>query len=308
VANEYRLLSYRDGKRASPGVLVGERVYPAAALLKGAEGIDSGSVLGILQSWPAAHAKLAAAAGSVRPTEGKSLPEVALLAPILYPGALFCAGANYWDHMEEMAKAQGQTVDRAKRPKDPWFFLKTVAHSVIGPGAPAKLPAASKQIDWEAELGVVIGKAGRDLPVARAMEVVAGYTIVNDLSARDLMRREDRIGTPFTFDWIGQKCFDDAAPMGPWITPAAYIPDHANLSVKLWVNGVIKQDSNTKQLVHSIPEQISYLSHRVTLRPGDVIATGTPSGVGMPRGEFLKHGDTVKIEIGGCGTLTTPIA
>ena len=186
------------------------------------------------------------------------------------------------------------------------FGLK---HEIENPGDPIVLPRQlrSDEVDFEAELGVVIGRAGRDLPVARAMELVAGYTIVNDLSARDLMRREDRIGTPFTFDWIGQKCFDDAAPMGPWITPAAYIADPANISVKLWVNGVLKQDSNTSRMLFTLAEQISYLSHRVTLRPGDVIATGTPSGVGMPRGEFLKHGDTVKIEIGGCGTLTTPI-
>ena len=115
------------------------------------------------------------------------------------------------------------------------------------------------------------------------------------------MKRE---GSPFVYDWLGQKCFEDGAPMGPWLTPAAYVPDPNNLAIKLWVNGVLKQDSNTGRMVHSIAEQIAYLSRHVTLQPGDVIATGTPAGVGMPRGEFLKVGDEVKIEIEGLGTLT----
>ena len=114
------------------------------------------------------------------------------------------------------------------------------------------------------------------------------------------MKRE---GSPFGMDWVGQKCFEDAAPMGPWLTPAAYISDPHNLAIKLWVNGVLKQNSNTSRLVHNIAEQIAYLSRHITLNPGDVIATGTPAGVGMPRGEFLKAGDEVRIEIDSCGEL-----
>jgi 2-keto-4-pentenoate hydratase/2-oxohepta-3-ene-1,7-dioic acid hydratase in catechol pathway len=306
MASEYRLLSYRGAKGAEAGVLVGDRVYPAAALLKGS-GVDASSVLAILQNWAKAHRALAKAAAKVKPKDGKLLAKIKLFAPVLYPGGLFCAGANYWDHMEEMAKAQGRTVDRSNRPHEPWFFLKTSAHSVIGPGAPAHLPANSQAVDWEAELGVVIGKPARNVSVAKALDHVAGYTIVNDLSARDLMMRKDRPPV-MTYDWVGQKCFDDAAPMGPWIVPAAYVKNVGNLTVKLWVNGVLKQNSNTSELIHNVPEQVSYLSEHVTLRPGDIIATGTPAGVGMPRGEFLKKGDVVKIEIEGCGTLTNPMA
>ncbi|MGH7006730.1 MAG: fumarylacetoacetate hydrolase family protein, partial [Alphaproteobacteria bacterium] len=212
----------------------------------------------------------------------------------------------------EMARAgaaaggnAGAAYVRPPKPADPWFFVKTSAHSVIGPGAPIQLPAFSKKVDWEAEIGVVIGRAKRDLPVERAFEAVAGYTIVNDLSARDFIKRE---GSIFVFDWLGQKCFDGSAPMGPWITPADYVPDPEDISVKLSINGVPKQNSNSKLMVHSIAEQIAYLSRHVTLRPGDVIATGTPAGVGMPKGEFLKPGDEVKIEIGGCGTLVNRVA
>lgn len=304
MANEYRLVSYADGADgARAGVLVNDRVVPAASLLKDVAGIDSGSVLGLLRAWDVVHARLHKAAQSVGPNDGAALSGVKLLAPILYPGALYCAGANYWDHLEEMAEIAKRVTGKAPamtKAKDPYFFMKNTAGAIIGPDTPARLPPFSKQVDWEAELGVVIGRPARNISEAQAFDVVAGYLIVNDLSARDLMKRE---GSPFGMDWVGQKCFEDAAPMGPWLTPAAYVPDPNNLPIKLWVNGVLKQNSNTSRLVHGIAEQVAYLSRHFPLFPGDVIATGTPSGVGMPRGEFLKVGDEVRIEVGGCGAL-----
>jgi 2-keto-4-pentenoate hydratase/2-oxohepta-3-ene-1,7-dioic acid hydratase in catechol pathway len=305
MASEYRLVSYaEDGVAPKAGVLVGERVVPAATLLQGADGIDSSSVLGLLRAWDSAHPRLHAAAQKVQPNDGIALAQVKLLAPILYPGALFCAGANYWDHLEEMAEIAKRTIGKAPsmvKGAEPYFFMKTAAGSIIGTDTPARLPSFSKQVDWEAELGVVIGKETRNISEAKAFDAVAGYLIVNDLSARDLMKRE---GTPFGMDWVGQKCFEDAAPMGPWFTPAAYVRDPNDMPIKLWVNGVLKQNSNTGRMVHGIAEQIAYLSRHFTLFPGDVIATGTPAGVGMPRGEFLKVGDEVRIEVGGCGRLT----
>jgi 2-keto-4-pentenoate hydratase/2-oxohepta-3-ene-1,7-dioic acid hydratase in catechol pathway len=300
----YRLVSFANGAGApTAGVLAGERVIPATSLLQGMNGIDATSVLGLLQSWDAVHPRLHAAIADVSPRDGISLAETRLLAPILYPGALYCAGANYWDHLEEMAEIAKRTTGKAPsmtKGKEPWFFMKSCAGAIIGTQAPARLPSFSQQVDWEAELGVVIARPTRNIPEERALEAVAGYLIVNDLSARDLMKRE---GTPFIYDWIGQKCFEDSAPMGPWFTPAAYIADPNNLAIKLWVNGTLKQNSNTGRMVHSIAEQIAYLSRHITLQPGDVIATGTPAGVGMPRGEFLNVGDEVKIEIEHCGTL-----
>ena len=202
--------------------------------------------------------------------------------------------------MSEIAKrTTGKAPSMTKAP-EPWFFLKTTAGSIIGDGTPARLPSFSKHVDWEAELGAVIARPTRNISEADALSAVAGYLIVNDLSARDLMKREN---SPFIYDWIGQKCFEDGAPMGPWLTPAAYVKDPNDLSIKLWVNDVLKQDSNTGKMVHNTAEQIAYLSRHVTLQPGDIIATGTPAGVGLPRGEFLKAGDTVKIEIDGLGTL-----
>jgi 2-keto-4-pentenoate hydratase/2-oxohepta-3-ene-1,7-dioic acid hydratase in catechol pathway len=299
----YRLVSYADNNTAEPvaGILAADRVVPASSVL----GDAFSTVIGILKKWDEIHPRLAKACEDAAfAQKGVPLSSVKLLAPILYPGAFYCAGANYWDHLNEMAaiakKTTGRDVHIAK-PAEPWFFLKTAAGSIIGDGAPARLPGFSKQVDWEAEIAAVIARPTRNISEKDALSAVAGYVIVNDLSARDLMKRE---GSIFVYDWIGQKCFEDAAPMGPWLTPSSYISDPNNLAIKLWVNGVLKQDSNTSKMVHNTAEQIAYLSRHITLQPGDVIATGTPAGVGLPKGEFLKAGDEVKIEIAELGTLT----
>jgi 2-keto-4-pentenoate hydratase/2-oxohepta-3-ene-1,7-dioic acid hydratase in catechol pathway len=301
----YRLVSYADNQGTPvAGVLIAGRVVPANRIL----GDRFATVMDILRAWDETHPRLAKACDDKALAEsGEPLASIKLLAPLLYPGALYCAGANYWDHLNEMAAIAKQTTGRdvhISKPAEPWFFMKTAAGSIIGDGAPARLPSFSKQVDWEAEIAAVIARPTRNISEQDALNAVAGYVIMNDLSARDLMKRE---GSIFVYDWIGQKCFDDAAPMGPWLTPAAYISDPNNLSIKLWVNGVLKQDSNTAKMVHSTAEQIAYLSRHVTLQPGDVIATGTPAGVGLPRGEFLKAGDVVKIEIAELGTLTNTI-
>jgi 2-keto-4-pentenoate hydratase/2-oxohepta-3-ene-1,7-dioic acid hydratase in catechol pathway len=300
MSSGYRLLSYRDnGGQPQAGMLVGDRVHRVAPMLGDIP--NASSVMGLLKAWDQVHPRLHKAAANA--SGGQPLSEVDLLAPLLYPGALFCAGANYWDHLEEMAEIAKRTTGKAPsmtKGAEPWFFLKTTAGSIVGHNTPARLPKFSKQVDWEAELGVVIARPTRSISENNAFDAVAGYLIVNDLSARDLMKRE---GTPFIYDWVGQKCFEDGAPMGPWFTPAAYVADPNNLAIKLWVNGMLKQNSNTGRMVHGIAEQVAYLSRHVTLQPGDIIATGTPAGVGMPRGEFLKAGDEVKIEIDGCGSL-----
>jgi 2-keto-4-pentenoate hydratase/2-oxohepta-3-ene-1,7-dioic acid hydratase in catechol pathway len=303
----YKLLTYQAGRDARAGVLVNDTVYDAAKLTRNAA---HSSVLGVLADWPKASRALAQAAKSI--TAGKSrvkgapLARAKLLAPVLYPGAIFCAGANYRDHAEEMARVQGVPLEKDQRELglSPWHFIKTARGSVVGPGTTVKLPAYSRMVDWEVELAAVIGRPARNVTPERALDYVAGYTIANDLSARDVMKRPHLPdASPFKVDWLSQKCFDGSCPLGPWITPASAIPDPQALAMKLWVNDELMQDSHTSRMIFSTAEQIAQLSTRVTLSPGDLILTGTPAGVGMARKRFLKAGETVRLWIDGIGEL-----
>jgi 2-keto-4-pentenoate hydratase/2-oxohepta-3-ene-1,7-dioic acid hydratase in catechol pathway len=307
----YRLLSHRSGREARAGVLVGGQIYDAARLTGRA---DWSSVLGALQEWPKANRAFAAAARRIASgkSKAKGLPfkRAKLLAPVLYPGSIFCAGANYTDHMAEMARAQGKEPGPTMKDlgEQPWHFVKT-SRSVVGPDSAVKLPAYSQKVDWEVELAVVIGKTAKDVPAEKALDCVAGYTIANDLSARDAMKREGNpVASPFHYDWVSQKCFDGSCPLGPWIVPAGDLRDPHNLGIRLWVNGELMQDSHTSKLIFNTAEQIAMLSSRVTLRPGDLILTGTPAGVGMGRGRFLKAGDTVRLWIEEIGEFSHTLA
>jgi 2-keto-4-pentenoate hydratase/2-oxohepta-3-ene-1,7-dioic acid hydratase in catechol pathway len=290
-------------------VVVGEQVFDAEALTRNAA---YATVLGILNDWRRAEAAIRRAAVSAarRKAKGRPLKRIKLLAPVLWPSAIYCAGANYTDHMLEMARLQN--IPPAPDPHEaglkPWHFIKA-PRTVVGDKATVKLPATSNAIDWEAELGAVIGRTAKNVPLERALDYVAGYTIANELSARDLGRRPQLPDqSPFKYDWVGQKCFDDACPLGPWIVPAHDIKDPQKLGIKLWVNDVLKQDSNTSQMIFTLAEQIAHLSSRITLYPGDIILTGTPAGVGAARKEFLKRGDVTKVWIEGIGTLTNKFA
>jgi 2-keto-4-pentenoate hydratase/2-oxohepta-3-ene-1,7-dioic acid hydratase in catechol pathway len=308
----YKLLSFQSGGEARAGLLVGERVYDAARVT----GVPAwSSVLGALGDWRGAHREFAALAKRIAAGKSKAkgvpLARVKLLAPVLYPGNIYCAGANYTDHMAEMARAQGKEPGPTMKElgEKPWHFVKTSRSSVVGPGAKVKLPAYSQKVDWEVELVAVIGRMAKDLPVDEALACVAGYTIANDLSARDAMRREKNpASSPFHYDWVSQKCFDGSCPLGPWIVPAGDIVDPHRLGIRLWVNGELMQDSHTSKLIFDTAEQIAMLSSRVTLHPGDLVLTGTPAGVGMGRGRFLKAGDTVKLWIENIGELAHTLA
>ncbi len=305
----YQLVTYQSDKGPRAGIAVGDKLFDAAALTRKAA---YASVLAILQDWRAAQGvlKKAAAAAGKSKLKSRPLAKTKLLAPVLWPSAIYCAGANYTDHMMEMAKLQG--IPPAPDPHEvglkPWHFIKA-SRTVTGDKATVKLPAASNAIDWEAELGAVIGRTAKNVPLEKALDYVAGYTIANELSARDLGRRNQLPdSTPVKWDWVGQKCFDDACPLGPGIIPASDIKDPQKLGIKLWVNDVIKQDSNTSDMIFNLAEQLSHLSSRITLYPGDIILTGTPAGVGAARKEFLKPGDVTKVWIENVGTLTNKMA
>jgi 2-keto-4-pentenoate hydratase/2-oxohepta-3-ene-1,7-dioic acid hydratase in catechol pathway len=217
---------------------------------------------------------------------------VRLLAPVPRPAKIFGIGLNYHDHAEEIGM---------DKPAEPLLFAM-FANTVIAPEDPILIPAMSSQIDYEAELAVIIGRRGRHIEVANALEHVAGYTIVNDVSARDLQFKDSQ--------WIRGKSFDTFLPMGPVVVPTSELGDAGNLDIQLRLNGQTMQQSNTRNLIFNVPELVSYISRIATLEPGDIIATGTPGGVGFARKPpvFLRAGDVIEIEIEGIGTLRNPVS
>ena len=233
------------------------------------------------------------------PPSGARLPVdvITLRAPLPQPlRSLFCVGRNYHAHAAELAT----TVFSTTMPKDdPWpIVFGKLPECVIGPFDTVQMPApaASVQIDYESELTIVIGRGGRDIPRSRAMDHVFGYTIVNDVTARDLQGKHKQ--------WFLAKSLDTFCPMGPWLVTADAV-DPANLGVKCWVNDELRQNANTRDLIFDIPTLIETISAGLTLRPGDIIATGTPAGVGMgfkPE-RWLAAGDVVRIEIDGLGFI-----
>ena len=303
--SHYRLLNFRNGDdRVHPGLLVNDQVFSLSEIGERfcLPDLPTESVLAILESWDQCAPVLSGVADTISNSDmaGVSLDNVELDIPVRYPQALYCAGANYVDHLEEMTGNKPNKADLS-----PFFFLKPPRPTMIPSGSSVTIPGYTQQLDWEAEIAMVIGRKAREVGLDTAMDYVAGLTILNDLSARDLMTRTD---VPFLFDWIGQKCFMGAAPTGPWITPLSAIDDPNDLAIRLWVNDTLHQDSNSSQMIFNYAEQIENLSKHVTLYPGDIIATGTPAGVGHSKGVYLKPGDIVRVEIEELGELTTYMA
>jgi 2-keto-4-pentenoate hydratase/2-oxohepta-3-ene-1,7-dioic acid hydratase in catechol pathway len=310
---DYQILTYRTVTgEASAGVLVRSSVYDVASQPGLAH---CRTVMDILNDWRNTEKLLRDAARSIDASAAVGLPlaDLELLAPIPNPGAVYCCGANYTDHINEMRpllKNLPQDITKRELVGDePWHFISTVRGSIVGPGTSVPKPHGSQRLDWEIEMAVVIGITARGVSAERALEHVAGYTIANDLSARDLSTRpEIHEAIPFRTDWTTHKCFDGSLPCGPWITPASQISDPQKLDLKLWVNDELMQDSNTTQMVYSVAQQIAKLSINKTLYPGDMILTGTPAGVGAGRGVFLKSGDKVRMRIERIGELQHSIA
>ncbi|WP_282603200.1 fumarylacetoacetate hydrolase family protein [Paracoccus sp. PARArs4] len=224
--------------------------------------------------------------------EGSYGLEAPIPAP---PKNIFCVGRNYMEHIAEGDRAQKRDVGVTEVPV---FFTKPPTAITAPDGAIPIFPHVSTNIDYEVELAVIIGKTGRDIPAERAMEHVFGYTILNDISARDVQRKHGG-------QYFKGKGLDGSAPMGPWIVTADQIPDPHALRVRCLVNGEVRQDGNTRDMVFDIPTLIASLSAGMTLEPGDIIATGTPSGVGyaMEPPQYLRDGDSVTCEIEGIGRL-----
>ncbi len=279
-----RLATYQHDGGTRVGAVVDDRIVEVASDM--VELIAGGA--GALE-----HAR--ALAQSAR---GTSLAGVRLLAPIPHPRRdVFCVGWNYSEHFREGQLVRGKDVP-PDLPEWPALFSKG-PNTVVGTEAGVLFPAPhSEQLDWECELAVVIGREGRDIPEARALEHVFGYTCANDVSVRDVQRRHGG-------QWFKGKNFDTHLPLGPWIVTADEIPNPHALRISTRVNGTTKQDSRTDQMVFTVPRILRDLSAGMTLVAGDIIITGTPEGVGFARKppEFLKVGDVVEIEIESIGVL-----
>jgi 2-keto-4-pentenoate hydratase/2-oxohepta-3-ene-1,7-dioic acid hydratase in catechol pathway len=316
-----RLCRFRSEAGARVGLYLGSQVVDLGALWTNysrgggriAIGTDEPSLLDFLP--PSKGHELVKALGAFY-LEGKEeglgerpitfgADEVELLAPIPRPSKLLFLAGNYAEHVEE-----GGERAEVKERTFPYFFMKPPSTTVTDPGKPIRRPAISPDhIDWEVELAVIIGRPVKGIGAADALSAVAGYTVAIDVSDREFEpnpRRRERPMDDF-FAWMMGKWHDGFAPMGPCVTPPEEIPDPQSLRLSLKVNGETMQDSNTGRMVFTVAELIEFISGFVTLEPGDIISTGTPSGIGATAGRFLRPGDVIEAEIERIGVLRNPV-
>jgi 2-keto-4-pentenoate hydratase/2-oxohepta-3-ene-1,7-dioic acid hydratase in catechol pathway len=291
-----KLITYRTEWGTRAGIVVGAQVVDATAAAEAA-GFPSGdagwrTVRGILECSREVRDRLAEAATAIGAGPGtRPLDALELAPPIEDPEKIICLGLNYRDHAEEAG---------LELPTSPMLFAK-YRNSLVGPSSPIVLPASSDAVDYEAELAVVIGRRGKDVSEEDALEYVAGAMVLNDVSARDLQHR--------TSQWMAGKAIDTFAPCGPALVTIDEIADLQDLTIEARVNGRTVQKASTALMIFSVAETIAYLSTLMTLVPGDIIATGTPAGVGFKRDPqvLLGDGDVVEVEISGLGTISNPV-
>lgn len=277
-----RLVTFEFEGKSRPGLLSNEQE------LIDLEYFGFQSMLQVIESVSEGKTDLT----EINPTDRKlRLSDVRLLAPIPLPRKFICVGLNYLDHAKESG---------AEIPKIPTIFNK-FATAVIGPGENIVLPKVSNSPDYEGEFAVIVGRGGRHVSADKWRDHVFGYTIVNDVSARDYQRA--------TTQWLMGKTFDTFGAIGPWIITADEVSDPHSLEIKTTINGEVLQHSNTRELIFKVPDLIAFLSSVFTLQPGDIISTGTPSGVGFARNppRWLREGDEVTISVSGIGELTNSV-
>lgn len=283
------------------------------------------SMLDVLEDWPANFPVLQRIADALQDGADESLNQAALRigalqfhAPVTMPRQIFCSGANYKKHVVQIIVAQSmhetqqmsaeerrahgvRKMDERAANGTPYFFCKAVS-AVTGPFDPVVLPIEAKQPDWELELGVVMGKRARRVKRADALDYVAGYTIVNDITSRDFVNRRKTDVPEMGMNWVLSKSSPSFLPVGPYLTPAAFVGDPQQLQITLKLNGETMQDESTSDMIFGVARQIEELSAAVELLPGDLICTGSPAGNGMHYGRFLRAGDVMEGSITGLGT------
>jgi len=303
-----KLVSFRSDDGPRLGLSVGDAVVDVAATYAAPFEGDA-SALGTMRSFLNGGETAHEAAQQVQDLataspEKATTTDAALTAPVPDPPKLLCLAGNYAEHIRE-----GGGIALEKEQTTPRVFMKPPSTTIVGPGDAIVIPRNAGWIDWEAELAIVMGRRGKYIDAAEALDYVAGYTIVNDVSERQLVidkDREPRDGDSW-FDWLNGKWFDTFAPQGPCLVTSDEITNPDSLRIALRVNGASKQDSSTSHMVFTCAELIEWVSRNMTLEPGDIISTGTPSGVGKARGEHLNPGDTVDVEIEGIGVLSNPV-
>jgi len=307
LGEQMKLVTYSKNDSISCGILTAAGLINITQIWDGPN--PPHSVLEILQRGPACLSKLAKLADSANefiPTDS-----VQLLAPIPRPGKIIALAGNYSEHIKEASVTRGFKLGLSDSPRNttvPRPFIMP-ATAVTGPDREIPWPLYSETIDYELELAVVIGKKAKHIQPENALDYVAGYTIVNDVSARSVTFVKNRTKRPWDefYDWLNGKWADGFCPMGPYLLTADEIDNAQNLDMKLTVNGEVRQNANTSQMIYAVADIVSFLSHIMTLEPGDVIATGTPSGVAIATGNFLKAGDRIDATIEKLGTLTNTL-
>jgi 2,4-didehydro-3-deoxy-L-rhamnonate hydrolase len=319
----FKLATYAaTGGGSFPAIVLGDdaiAIGPAYRAFRDSEAGRAGalgateSLTAILEDWDANFAVLQAMVafiekeGIASPRFAGAVAKVASLrpqAPVQRPGKILNAAQNFQEHVNEMIRAGMSPEDRQftgeRASSHPYMFLKA-SDALAGAFDDIAIPQGMTKIDWEAELCIAIGRAGKRIPTSKALAHIAGFLTGNDVSCRDIQMRPDRPG--LRSDWFGGKCHDGFAPMGPYLVPRAFVPNHMKLKIQLAVNGAVKQDGNTSQFIYSPEEQMEFASSVLTLRPGDLFYCGTCGGVGQGTNTFLKAGDVMETEIEGLGRM-----
>jgi 2-keto-4-pentenoate hydratase/2-oxohepta-3-ene-1,7-dioic acid hydratase in catechol pathway len=298
---QFSLATIRVGDSPTPVLIVDGRHYRIADLAPEVlEPNPAAGLMTVFAHWEKAEPVLLEAAHALAGTEIPPPQRLEdWLTPLRYPGKVICTGANYHDHMTQ----DGGHSGFSKENNIPVFFLKPPTTTLVGQGRSVRYPTQSDKFDYELELAFVIGRRGRRIPIEEARDHIAGYTIGLDLSARDWQRHPQHLAK---FDLFGGKAFDDSCPLGPAIVPARFVDD-SELRLQFRLNGDLKQNASTNDMIWSVPELVARISEHVTLEPGDVVLTGTPAGVGLSTGVWTHVGDHLHGEITGLGSLQVEI-
>jgi 2-keto-4-pentenoate hydratase/2-oxohepta-3-ene-1,7-dioic acid hydratase in catechol pathway len=297
TASSWALATVESGGAPVGCIEVDNQFYRLTPSLARVGLVGMTTLMDLFADWDRSAAALDKAIGSLDAAD--QVTPTRRLAPLLYPGKILCAGANYFDHLAEMGMPGAKKEEQRL-----FFFMKPPRNAVVGEGATVHMPIGTKAFDWEVELAAVIGRTARNVPVEKALDHIAGFTVAIDFSARDHNRAPE---TFYKLDWVAGKANDTCCPLGPRIVPVSTQADWQDVGLRLAVNDAMKQDGRTSQMIFDIAEQISIASRIMTLDPGDVLLTGTPAGVGVPKGTFLSVGDRVDAEIDGIGRLSVSI-